>query len=132
MLPWAVFFPVWGPSFDGQQGLRLALSVFSLVLLLSLCWLIVFRALCDSLFSGHDINIEDIILSFLFCSIYAMEKAFEVYIILSDVDRLITRHLGWRLVGFQVIEIISITVFFLRFSYYELVRPQETEGPPAR
>ena len=34
VLPWAMFVPVWGPSFDGQEGLRLALSVFSLVVYL--------------------------------------------------------------------------------------------------
>ena len=57
---------------------------------------------------------------------YAMEKAFEVYIILSDVDRLITGDLGWWLVGFQVVDILSITVF-LRFSYHhKLLRSNET------
>lgn len=117
-LPWAVFFPVWGPSFEEQGRLRLALSISSLVLLLFPSLIICFGEMISLEIKKRAMNI---ISSFCLCALYAMEKVFEVFIILSEADRLMADDLGWWLVGFQVIEIFSVALFFGRFTYHASV-----------
>ena len=91
MLPWAVFFPVWGPSFDGQEGLRLALSVSSLVVYLIptiytmmslVAW---FVSPTDSVQHSSNVNriYGRIVMTFWVCGMYIIEKVLVVLIIYS-------------------------------------------------
>lgn len=109
VLPWAVFFPVWFRSFEGDKGVRLALSISSLVLL------ILFPVIVYSMRFDHKVLSEFLSLFWL-CGMHIMEKVFEVYIVLSNARRLITGVLGWCMVGCLVIDIISVVLILVRFA----------------
>jgi len=108
MLPWALFFPVWGPRFDGDECPRLALSIFSL-------GLIVLQVLAARTSSDWTRLIPLMSL----CAVYTAGKVVEMYVILSHADRLIKSDLGWWLVGLQVTEVLSIVFYYGRIAYNE-------------
>lgn len=110
MLPWALFVPVWFRSFEGDKGVRLALSIFSLVLLF------LFPVIVSFMHFDHKVLPEFLSLFWL-CGIHVMEKVFEVYIMLSNAHRLIAGYLGWTVVGFLVIDITSVALIVVRFAY---------------
>lgn len=105
---WATFWPVWGSLFDGDGdgGLRLALSICSL----ALCCTLLFLA-CKGK--------EDPAVYVVFV-MYAMEKVFEVYILLSDLERLCPGDLGKALVAFELTEILSVAYIVPVFVWKDL------------
>lgn len=110
---WVIFWPVWDRRFTGDEGLRFALSVVSLVLVLSLLCIRYLtgspfiRGITHQDYSSTKFNLFVSIISL----IYSMEKVFEVYILLSNKERLITGIVGEMLVGLQAAEIFSLATF---------------------
>lgn len=128
LLVWATFWPVWGSSFegDGDDGLRLALSTSSVVL-----FGVVILPICCRCSSDNTIGLALVVVLFM----YAMEKIFEVYILLSDLERLCPGDLGKALVGFQSTEILSVIVILVCMGCGPSVgitdanKPTELDGP---
>lgn len=109
---WASFWPAWGRLFDGDgdEVLRFALSTCSLYLV---------GIMLIQGYRGYDSSADRTSLFKTYATgksgatvfvAYAMEKTFEVYILLSDLDRLCPGDLGKALVGFQLTEILSVAL----------------------
>lgn len=118
---WATFWPVWGSLFDGDgdEGLRLALSICSLGLI---CVFVFFGCKQDDMYAATVVVFV----------MYAMEKVFEEYILLSDLERLIPGDLGKALVGFQMTEILSVVFILACFAWAQILEtsePTENDGP---
>lgn len=96
---WASFWAVWGHSFDGDGdgSVRWALSICSLffTIVFLACWL--WRR-DESYYMLSTVMI-----------MYATGKAFQVYILATDLERLSPSDLGASLVVLQVIEFLSVT-----------------------
>ncbi|CAM9386703.1 unnamed protein product [Choristocarpus tenellus] len=124
LIPWALFLPVWGP-FEGDDTLRLALSTVSASSLL-----VCLFASCGMGSSVHRDNS-------LFVSaavLYAVQKIFEVYLLISRMDRLAPSDLGKTLIVFQLTELLSVLVVVLRVvcgSGYEKYSSQDENKAPS-
>lgn len=107
---WATFWPVWGELFDGDgdDGLRLALSSCSLGLYC--VWIY---------FSCREKTLTGTASCLVFV-VYAMEKAFEVCVLLSDVERLCAGGLGKALLALLLVEISSLAFILARFAWFLL------------
>lgn len=109
---WATFWPVWGGSFDGDgdDGLRLALSICSLALIY--IWILIS---CKE----REISLDQGL--YVLFIMYAIEKVFEEYILLSDLERLCPGDLGKALVAFQLAEIMSVAFILACFVWENCV-----------
>lgn len=106
---WATSYPLWG--FSGDTGFRLALSIVSFVLVLPFIYVC---ASAKHLGSVLDFDSTRFTLFFsLACLMFIMEKTFEVCIMFSNEERLITDVLGIMLVTVQSAEVFSIASFLL-------------------
>lgn len=110
---WAIGYPLWCTSFDGDgdQDLRVALSVVSAVSLVC-CALAYYTIIIRKAFGSRFLRTH--VLLSTFPVLYAIEKVFEVYILLSDLDRLCPGDLGTSLVVLQMLEIASVLVILGR------------------
>lgn len=112
LLPWALFCPVWGPAFDAEsEDVMMALSAWSCAGVVMLILSVVFSVpLYD--FCRHSSDWSQVMFhSILGLSLYVSIKVFEVYVLLSDTERLCSGAFGKALVGLQLSEILSVTAF---------------------
>lgn len=112
LIPWALFCPVWGPSFEAESdGVMMALSTWScagvVMLILSVGFSVPAHGFCRHSIDESQVMFHHIISMVLYISI----KVFEVYVLLSDPERLCSRAFGKVLVGLQISEVVSVTAF---------------------
>lgn len=112
LVPWALFCPVWGPSFEAESGdVMMALSTWScvgvVVLILSVAFSVPVYDFCRHSSDWSQVMFHSIISMILYISI----KVFEVYVLLSDPERLCSSAFGKALVGLQLSEVVSIAAF---------------------
>lgn len=121
LLVWATFLPVWGTSLGGSGGgdVRTALSVCSLVGLVSFA---VAGARARLAPSGFERQMAMDLLVATGFVLYATQKIFEVYVLMSSVDRLCPGVLGKALVAFLSVEVVS--VFLVVAALCSVVRDQ--------
>lgn len=106
---WATTYPLWG--FSGDAGFRLALSIVSFALVLPFIYVCAFA---KHLGNVLDFGSTRFTLFFSLASLmYIMEKAFELFIMFSNEERLISGFIGIILVTVLSTEIFSISSFLL-------------------
>lgn len=109
LLAWLTFFPVWGSSFSGvnDQDLREALSICSLVGVGAFVFSSA-RAVVSSL--GVDRQSAMDVVVAIGMVLYAMQKCFVVYVLLSNLERLCPNVLGKALIAFLCLEVVSVAI----------------------
>lgn len=133
---WASFYPVWDSRFTGDEGLWIALSTISLVLVLLFMFKVHgINGLCGIVFMPNVLYSTLFKWGFsLLFLMYAMDKAFELFILLSNGERLIGGIIGVSLVGLQATIIFSVA--FLLFHLWvrengenSNINVEEQDGP---
>ena len=108
LLAWATFLPVWGPSLgDAGEDTRMALSICALVGLAAFAIAGV-RARIASL--GFERQMAMDLLVAIGFVLYATQKVFEVFVLLSNADRLCPDLLGKALVALLSVEAVSVVL----------------------
>lgn len=106
---WATSYPLWG--FSGDAGFRIALSIVSFALVLPFIYVCAFA---KHLGSVLDFGSTRFTLFFSLASLmHIMEKTFELCIMFSNEERLITGFIGIILVTAQSAEVFSVASFLL-------------------
>lgn len=109
LLAWATFLPVWVSSFDGDEGIRLALSIASIVgtLTLLFSFYLVAMAVANPWSGGEPLFSYGIAMT-----IHLMIKTFEVSILLSHWERLCSSDLGKSLIVLLAMEVPLVALFW--------------------
>lgn len=109
LLGWLTFFPVWGPSFGDadNRGVRFALSVCSLV---GVGAFAASSARAKLASSGLDRQKAMDALVAIGMAMYAMQQCFEVYVLLSNLERLCPGVIGKALIAFLCFEVLSVAI----------------------
>ena len=108
LLAWLTFVPVWEPSFGGaDQGLRVSLSVCSLVGAASFVASGIRAAVTSS---GLDRQRAMDALVAVGMVLYAMQKSFEVCVLVLNLERLCSDAIGKALIAFLCFEVLSVAI----------------------
>lgn len=109
LLAWLTFFPVWGASFGdaGDSGIRLALSGCSFV---GVGAFAASGARAGVASSGLDRQRAMDLLVSVGMVLYAMQKCFEVSVLVSNLDRLCPGAIGKALIAFLCFEVLSVAI----------------------
>eukprot|EP00752_Nemacystus_decipiens_P011561 g10266.t1 len=103
LLAWLTFLPVWGSPYGGadDRGVRVALSVMSLV---GVGGFVVSIGRARVASSGLDKQRAMDVVVAVGMVLYAMQKSFEVFVLLSNVERLCPGVIGRALIAFLCFE----------------------------
>lgn len=109
LLAWSTFFPLWGPSFAdaGDQSARTALSACSIV---GVGTFVTSGARARVASSGVDRQRAMDVLVAVGMVLYAGQKCFEVYFLLSNIERLCPHTIGKALIAFLCFEVVSVAI----------------------
>ena len=112
---WAIFFPFWG-DFQGEDAVRVLLSALSCLFVTGV---LVVNALdarrIQARGESREVStVSDTTWIGAFSAKYALRKAFGVYLVISNSDRLAPDELGYALIGFQVLELASVSMVLLK------------------
>ena len=108
---WAIFLPFWG-DFQGEDVSRVLLSALSCLFVTGV--LVVNALDARRIQARGETTVSDRTWICAFSAKYALRKAFGVYLVISNSDRLAPDELGYALIGFQVLELASVLLVLLK------------------
>eukprot|EP00903_Cladosiphon_okamuranus_P015298 g14133.t1 len=127
LFAWLTFLPVWGPWFDdaADRGVRVALSALSLA---GVGVFAVSSARARVTSSGLEMQRAMDLLVGVGMVLYAMQKCFGVYLLLSDLNRLCPGVIGKALVAFLCFEVLSVAIVVMALIFVARPMPSCVVG----
>ncbi|CAN0323391.1 unnamed protein product [Pylaiella littoralis] len=112
---WAIFFPFWG-DFQGEEVARVLLSTLSCLFIVGVLVVNAVDVLrIEARGETREVStVSDGTWICAFSAKYALRKAFGVYLLISNSDRLAPDDLGYALIGSHVLEYVSVLFVFLK------------------